>query len=829
MTVAPRRTILCVFLFASPAEAQPKPSPAQVEFFEKKVRPVLAQHCLSCHGEAGKKVKGGLRMTARAELLTGGDTGPSLVPGDAAKSLLVQAVKYDGDLKMPPKGRLKDHEIADLTAWVKDGAAWPEMGSTAATAKAGGPLFTDAQRGFWAFQPVRKPAVPQSTLPHPIDAFLAAKREAAGLRPAPPADPRTLIRRVTFDLTGLPPTPAEVDAFLADTSADAFEKVIDRLLASPAYGERWARHWLDVVRYADSNGLDENTSFGNAWRYRDYVIRAFNDDKPYDQFVKEQLAGDLLGKDEGGRMNDESKTRNSGGFFSSFILHPSSFQDALTATGFLVLGPKVLAEPDKQKMVMDIVDEQIDVVSKAMLGLTISCARCHDHKFDPLPTRDYYSLAGIFKSTKTMATLATVAKAHERTLASPADEAKLKAHQANVDALDGVAKKAKTPPFAALGGTAGAQAATITLNKSVAALKAAAPPVPMVLAVQDDAKPGDVKVHVRGNHLTLGETAPRIFPRIVAGEAQTPVPPTGSGRLQFAEWVASPANPLTARVIVNRVWMHHFGEGIVRSPDNFGKLGDRPTHPELLDWLANELANPDRKGGGNSAGHPLPYGRGSPEAWSLKRLHKLILTSDAYKMSTAFSEPAALADPDNKLLWRFNRRRLEAEAIRDGMLAAAGTLDRTTGGSLLNNGNFEYIQNEHSKGGVRYGGTRRSVYLPVIRNNVFEFFQTFDFVEPHVPNGKRSSTVVAPQALYLMNNPFVAEQAKAFAASLPKEDSERVKAAYLRALARPATADEVSRALRFVGAFKASAGDRAKAWAAWCQVLFASSEFAYLD
>ncbi|HUR56057.1 MAG TPA: PSD1 and planctomycete cytochrome C domain-containing protein, partial [Gemmataceae bacterium] len=587
MTVAPRRAILCVFLFASPAPAQ---TPAQVEFFEKKVRPVLVEHCQSCHGEPGKKVKGGLKLTSRAGLLAGGETGPAVVPGDVAKSLLAQVVKYDGDLKMPPKGKLKPQEIADLTQWVKDGAAWPDAGAGAAVAKTGGPLFTDEQRAFWAFQPVKEPAVPSSKHAHPIDAFLDAKRAAAGLRPAPPADRRTLIRRVTYDLTGLPPTPAEVDAFLADRSANAFEKVIDRLLASPAYGERWARHWLDVARYADSNGLDENTSFGNAWRYRDYVIKSLNDDKPYDQFVKEQLAGDLL---------------------------PPS-PDSLTATGFLVLGPKVLAEPDKQKMVMDIVDEQIDVVSKAMLGLTISCARCHDHKFDPIPTRDYYALAGIFKSTKTMATLATVAKAHERTLASPEDEAKLRAHEAKVAALDTVAKKSKNQatPFAGVGGFAGTQAATITLNKSVAALKAAAPPVPMVLAVQDEANPADVKVHVRGNHLTLGEVAPRVFPRVIAGEKQSPVS-SGSGRLPFAEWVASRENPLTARVMVNRVWMHHFGEGIVRSPDNFGKLGERPTHPELLDWLATEfMASRASDGTGDAAKNPPIHTGGSPKPWS---------------------------------------------------------------------------------------------------------------------------------------------------------------------------------------------------------------------
>ena len=352
--------------------------------------------CLECHGAAGKKVKGKLRLMSRADLLKGGDSGPAVVPGEPDKSRLIEAVRYkDVDLQMPPKGRLADAEIAVLEAWVKNGAVWPNVETTKIDRPKPGQLFTPEQKHFWAFQPMKDspaPAVRDIGWVHsPIDAFILAKLEAKNLAPAGPADKYTLLRRVTFDLTGLPPTVDEIENFIKDHSPNAFEKVIDRLLASPAYGERWGRHWLDVARYADSNGLDENTAFGNAWRYRDYVIKSFNDDKPYNEFLREQIAGDLL--------PDADKN-----------------PDRLTGTGFLVLGPKVLAEPDKQKMKMDIADEQVDTLGKAVLGLTLGCARCHDHKFDPIPQRDYYSLLSIFTSTRTMKSLATVAHAFERPL-----------------------------------------------------------------------------------------------------------------------------------------------------------------------------------------------------------------------------------------------------------------------------------------------------------------------------------------------------------------------------------------------------------------------------
>lgn len=1103
--------LIAFLALAIPASAQ---DPKSVEFFEKKVRPLLVMHCLECHGADAKKIKGGLKLTSRAELLKGGDTGPAVVPGEPTKSKIIHGVRYkNDDLKMPPKGKLAESDIATLESWVKAGAVWPDAGTTTVEAPKAGELFTEEQKRFWAFRPMKLATPPlvkdRAWANSPIDAFILAKLEEKNLRPAKPADKYTLLRRVTFDLTGLPPTLEEIDAFIKDDSPIAFEKVVDRLLRSPAYGERWGRHWLDIARYADSNGLDENTAFGNAWRYRDYVIRSFNEDKPYDHFLREQIAGDLL-PDAGDNP------------------------DRLTGTGFLVLGPKVLAEPDKQKMKMDIADEQLDTLGKAVLGLTLGCARCHDHKFDPIPTRDYYSLLSIFTSTRTMKNLATVAQAFERPLPTgekpeeaQARARKIEAKQTEIkkltDALrakvfsdaranvaayllatadakgrSGVARmdagsniagaivleaeKYKkgtadktdigygqgigiiisyksentraeytiTVPkageyelelrYAALEsrpvrvsvegevrllnaakGTTGGWSPehqawkpegriTLAEGKNTLALEAhsllphidklavlpleaipaavagrpsqgtlaevsqqrklmlefangwaeylrrlktddptfgpwravanvpdkgfeelAAPilnhlrdkapaglldsfspkslgelatryasilqdkkvlvdpdgpfalktPLPanpevhypmefaqiskanneliaiqktaqvaaMVLSVDEGAKYSEVKadgkprnlfVQIRGNYLSPGEEAPAVFPRILAGESQKPFTTTtdeatkaeanqtrygnvraSSGRLELANWIADSKNPLTARVLVNRVWQHHFGEGLVRSTDNFGKLGDRPSHPELLDWLALRFI----EGG-----------------WSIKKLHRQIFLSSTYQLGTEYSVPSTQysMDPENRLLSRFNRSRLEAEPIRDAMLAVGGTIDRRMGGTLLNNGNFTYVNNENSTNTARYDNDRRSVYLPVVRNTVFDFFQVFDFAEPHVTNGKRASTVIAPQALFLMNSPFAKEQAMAFAELVlksPRDDGGRVREAYLRAYGRLAMDEEVDQALGFVSRFEAALASkeadvgkrRTKAWQLFCQVLFAGSEFVYVN
>ena len=821
------------FLVTAPLVAQEPPRPATIEHFEKKIRPLFLAHCSRCHGADPAKLKGGLDLTTKAGLLSGGDTGPAVVPGDPERSTLIQSVRYLGDLKMPPKGKLSDREIADLTDWVKNGAPWPESPARPAPSpnpvRGSGPrpLFTDEQKTFWSFQPIRDPAIPSVTYPsgapvsHPVDAFLQAKRQEKGLAPAKPADKRTLIRRVTFDLTGLPPTPEEVDVFLHDQSDDAFAKVVDRLLASPAYGERWARHWLDIARYADSNGLDENTAFANAWRYRDYVVRSFNADKPFDRFLQEQLAGDLLPPSP----------------------DAAEQADRFIALGYLAIGPKLLAEPDKQKMLLDIADEQLDTLGKGVMGLTLGCARCHDHKFDPIPTRDYYSLLGIFTSTRTMQNLNTVAKAFERSLGGPeppeaaATRAKLDQAYKNVRELE---REFGRTPEADKAKRQEIHEKAEKVRAEIKQLEKQLVPQNHALSVEDGSpaaygtQPRNLYVQIRGNYLTPGEEAPAVFLRILEGETPKPfvastkaaVSPhepgkirygTGrvsSGRLELARWLTDSRHPLTARVFVNRVWKHHFGEGIVRSPDNFGLLGERPSHPELLDWLATRFRE---------------------TGWSIKRLHRLILLTNSYQMSSAFDPNAATADPENRWLWRYPRRRLEVEAIRDAMLAVAGNLDPTVGGTIFPHGNFEYVRQP------RYDSPRRSLYLPVIRNNVYGMFQTFDFPDPSTLNGHRVSTVVAPQALFLMNSPFAAQQAAVFADRLwqhnSTSDTGRIHYAYRLAFSREATSEEIATILRFLDRYTATltsdgtpgtSPDR-RAWAAWCQTLFASSEFIHLE
>ncbi len=720
-------------------------------FFETRVRPVLVERCFGCHGPESK-MRGGLRVDSREALLKGGGRGPALVPGQPEDSLLVRALRHDGELQMPPRTKLPPREIADLTTWVRLGAPWP--GSRAAVvSKAAGDApaaITPEQRSFWAFQPPRRPALPTvrdaGWVRSPVDAFVLAGLETKGLTPAPAADRRTLIRRATFDLTGLPPTPAEVDAFLADCSPAAFARVVDRLLASPAYGEKWGRHWLDLARYADSNGMDENLAQASAWRYRDYVIRAFNTDTPFDRFVREQLAGDLL---------------------------PGPTAEQIVATGFLSLGPKMLAEDDPVKMEMDIVDEQVDTIGRTFLGLTLGCARCHDHKFDPVPTADYYALAGIFKSTRTMDHFKVVARWHERPLDS----------------------KPPAPP-----------------GKDE-------PERPAAMAVEDGAVT-DLRVHLRGSHLTLGRTVPRGFPRVLAGDRQPSLPPRQSGRLQLAEWLTRPDHPLTARVLVNRVWQWHTGHGLVRTPDNFGRLGERPDNQPLLDWLALRFV---------------------ADGWSVKKLHRRIMLSSTYQIGSAYDDRAAQVDPENRLRWRWDRRRLDAEEVRDALLAVGGTLDRTAGGSLLEGKNRTYVIGYPNARYARYDSHRRSVYLPVLRSDLYAVFQAFDFADPSTSSGRRPTTTVAPQALFMLNDKLVREQAGALAQDLlaraDRDDAGRIRLAYERAYARPPRDAETARALAFARAEEQSlagaVGDpaerRRRAWESLCWALLAANEFLYVD
>jgi mono/diheme cytochrome c family protein len=714
----------CLFLPVAARTAEPKPSPAQAEFFEKSVRPVLADNCFDCHGP--RKQKGGLRLDSRAALLSGGDSGPAVVPGKPDKSLLITAVHYDDNPRMPPRNKLKPEQIAALTDWVKQGAPWPAAAAEIRPpAPAGNAIQISAKdRDFWSFRPVVDPPPPRvndAAWPRTsIDHFVLARLEAAGLRPAPPADKRTLLRRATFDLTGLPPTPEEIDAFLADDSPRAFERVVERLLSSPHYGERWARHWLDVARYGEDQAHTfQARKYPYGYRYRDWLVRAFNADLPYDRFIKEQLAADLLGGPDR--------------------------QENLAALGFFALGPVYYGDPRK----LDQYDDRIDTLTRGVLGLTVACARCHDHKFDPIPTRDYYGLAGVFASTDYEAV----------PVGTPEEVAKAKKEMA-------AAPKGK--------------------NKN-------APPKFPVIHALKEGQPVTLRVHLRGNPATLAEEAPRRFLSVLSPDGK---PFTkGSGRLELAEAIASPDNPLTARVMVNRIWQHHFGKGLVRTPSNFGALGERPTHPELLDHLAKRFL---------------------ASGWSVKALHREILLSAAYQQSGQLNEAAWKIDPEDKLLWRFAPRRLEVEAWRDAMLAVSGQLDRTLGGPSLDL--------------ARPDNRRRTFYGAVSRHELDPLLRLFDFPDPNITSGERPVTTVPLQQLFVLNSEFMVRNARALAAGLAEtkgDDAARIRRAFPLLYGRPATQEELQLGLAFLHAPQAK--DGLSRWEQYAQVLLSANEFLYVD
>ena len=790
-----------------PAVSADEPTPEQVQFFETSIRPVLVEHCQKCHG--ADKQWGSLRLDSGKAVLTGGDSGAAIVPGQPEKSLLIRAIRQqDEDLKMPPKGKLTDKQVADFVQWIKQGAHYPV---TVDPTK-----IRHRDPKHWSFQSPVDPPVPVVTdkvwPKSGLDQFVLAKLEAEKLSPAAPADKRTLIRRATYDLIGLPPTPEEITSFLKDNSSDAFSKVVDRLLDSPAYGERWGRHWLDVARYADSNGLDENVAQGNAWRYRDYVVAALNNDKPYDRFITEQLAGDLL-------PTDDVALR----------------YERLIATGFLTIGPKVLAEVDQAKMQMDIVDEQIDTIGRAMLGLTLGCARCHDHKFDPIDATDYYGLAGIFKSTKTMDSYIKVAKWHENPIHTPDEVARKAAFdeqatqrkavvQKAVETADAQVKAAlapgeKPPEKLETKYSEETKAELKRLRDELAAFEKTAPDMSFAMGVSEDAVI-DVAIHIRGNPLKLGEVVTRRVPKVLAGQMPPQFTPQHSGRLELARSMADKAHPLTSRVIVNRVWRWHFGKGLVRTMDNFGLLGEPPTHPELLDWLAHRFTE---------------------QGWSLKSLHRLIMLSSTYQLSSHVAQSVAERDPENRLLGRANIQRLEAEEVRDAMLAVTGRLDQKLGGSLLKVKNRDYFFDHTSKDLTDYTSQRRSIYLPVVRNNVYDIFQLLDYPDAAVPTGDRNATTVAPQALLMMNSEFVSQASTDFASRLlalpDMDDAGRLQRMYVLAFGREATPDEISQSKSFAAeleqAFVKTEPDPAKrrtqAWAGLCQVVLAANEFIYLQ
>lgn len=901
------------------------PDTANIEFFEKKIRPVLVEHCYKCHSHDAEKVKGGLLLDTRDGLLKGGDSGPAIVPGDPEKSLLIKAVRYtDENLQMPPKNKkLAPEQIAHLETWVKTGAADPRS--------AQGPNSTNKVQSsaHWAFQPIRQRPVPavknKRWVETPVDAFILARLEEKKISPSPRADKRTLIRRATIDLLGLPPTPEEVSQFLADTSADAYPRLVDRLLDSPHYGERWARYWLDIARYADTKGyiFEEERRFAYAYTYRDYVIRAFSEDLPFDQFVIQQIAADLLPLGEDKRP--------------------------LAALGFLTLGRRFLNNQP------DIIDDRIDVVTRGTMGLTVSCARCHDHKYDPIPTKDYYSLYGVFASCsepgeKPLLGTAALPKAYPEYLAErekrenelktyreikeaetlsklrqQVGEYLLAAHDAQKLADKGkqeaLARERKLDPtvtqhwinsleawsknhhpifapwlalaalpenefaskakelsakFAAnsdtnlllnplvakmfsgepaaslkelserygrlfsdmekrwkefLEGNAKAQAAegqpkpppptalpdaheeairqALLANdapcnlkpdeltrlfdvptiqriralgrkaEEVHAIHPGAPP--RAMALQDNPTPHNPRIFLRGNANNPGAEVPRQFLEVLAGPNRKPFE-KGSGRLELAQAIASTNNPLTARVIANRVWMYHFGAPLVRTPSDFGLRSEPPTHPELLDYLAALLMSPT---------NPQPSSPNSQHGlgWSLKKLHRLMMLSSAYQQSSQDNPAFAKIDPNNQLLWKMNRRRLDFEAMRDTLLAVAGKLDRTPGGQAVELTTEPFT-------------TRRTVYGFIERQNLPALFRTFDFASPDTTSPQRFTTTVPQQALFLMNSPFVVQQARNLMERPELESKatveQRVRHLYQMALQRDPTRDELRLALGFL-------------------------------
>ena len=741
-------------------------SPDQRAFFESKIRPVLVKQCYECHAAGAKKIGGKLLLDAPAEMIAGGESGPALVPGKPDESLIIQALRYE-EPEMPPKQRLPDNVVQDFITWVKMGAPDPRLDAPKTASK----QVTTDKAALWAYQPITDPRTPEVKAKNwprgVIDRFVLAKAEASGLMPTADATPEALIRRLCVDLTGLPPTVEELRSF----KQQPIERLVDKLLMSPRFGERWGRHWLDVARYAESNGndgLSRNPSFPHAWRYRDYVIQAFNEDTPYDRFLTEQIAGDLLPADS-----------------------PAQRDRQLIATGFLAIGSKP-AKAMNDNFEMDIVADQIGVIGSGIMGITVGCARCHDHKLDPIPAKDYYALAGIFKSTETM----WGAAGYEALTAPQTPLHELKAAPKMI------------PPDAT-------ELARFEKKKGKPKAKPAfvyASETPLAMGAREGKAIADCKLNIDGDSKKLGTAIPRGFVSACGGNEASKIDPKQSGRLQLAQWLTSPKHPQTARVMVNRIWLNLFGEGLVHTPDDFGVFGDRPTHPELLDHLATSFMR---------------------EGWSMKKLIRRIVLSRTYQLSSACDTKLREADPDNALLTRHRRRRLDAESLRDAMLAASGDLNEQPGqGSIVQH--HEVLINQ--MGSLHQPSNHRSVYLLMLRNSMPPELTPFNLPDALTVTGKRDASTLATQSLYLLNNAFIVEQSQRLA-KLVLQAPDGVRLAYQRALSRDPTNSEIERAESFIReadlsmvSEQGSDNDRlAKSWAALCQALLASNEFRYVD
>jgi mono/diheme cytochrome c family protein len=804
---------------------------ARLEFFEKKIRPLLVDNCFNCHS-ANTNSQSGLRVDDRNGLVVGGRRGPAVVPGQPEKSLLIKAVrKIHPEVKMPPKKDLSEEQIADLTRWIKDGAAWPKPRVPAFVSRPN-PEYAKLRKEHWAFQPLsdawrvelRKQPGDGKWARDDIDRLLLAKMEATGLKPVGDADALTLIRRVTFDLTGLPPTVEEINEFVGAWDAPnakrgaVYEKLVDRLLASPRFGEQWARHWLDLARYGESTGSARNLPYPHAWRYRDYVIDAFTKDTPYDQFIHQQIAGDLL----------PWKTQE-------------QRDEYLTATGFLAIGVRDVNQRFKVRFVMDNIDEQIDAVSRSMLALTVSCARCHDHKFDPIPTTDYYALAGIFQSSDQCTALRNKMGGGGLDYYDPAKlirlggkieidpklaekkqeaKARLTKAQANLKNLVDNPDSVPVGPEREKKLTVARQQVK-KIQAELISLDDPASQGAVAMGVREAKEIADCEIRIRGEAEKIGPTVPRGFLTAFEVPGAPKINAQQSGRLELAQWLTSEKNPLTSRVIVNRVWHHLFGQGLVLSVDNFGITGDKPSHPELLDHLATRFMK---------------------DGWSIKKLVRTIVLTHAYQLGSEIPAANVKTDPANRLVWRHNPRRLTAEEIRDAMLLASKKLDpnRPKGSPAMELKVIELSNVSPLAKGLDEAANKsvhRSIYLPLVRTIVPKSLEVFDFADQGLVTGSRDTTTVATQALYLLNAPFVRQQSQVLAQGLMKtslDDHGRVSMAYQSTLGRPATEKEYERAARFIADYEAAArkektaDPQGAAWASFCQALLASAEFRYI-
>jgi hypothetical protein len=901
--------VVGIFLTASlrqahTAETPQEPSREGLEFFEKKIRPALAENCYACHSEKSRKPQGGLLLDSIEAMLKGGGSGqPAIVPGDPEKSLLIKAIRHtDAKLQMPMGGKLPDQLIKDFEAWVKMGAPAPRASSAVASKQ---PAYNfDEARKFWSFQPVKDHQPPkvknESWVKSPIDRFILARLEEKGLKPVADAGKRTLIRRATFDLTGLPPTPEEVEAFLKDSSPNAFEKVVDRLLASQAYGEKWGRHWLDVARYADTAGDNSDYPVTAAYRYRNYVIESFNKDKPYDQFIREQLAGDILARHSSPRVDgrlpeeEEDEVEIPGAKRQSAAEIEKSRQEKIIAAGYLAMSRRFGSRNKEMNLT---IDDTIDNLGKTFLGLSVSCARCHDHKFDPIPQRDYYSLYGVFNSIrysfpgaeiyphpaemvalvggkeaenfyKQQKELSEIDDAIERLKSERGVAARNKkmkeAEAAKAEAPAATGKEAKPSEAKRNNETAGAQEKAeapknkeglladydrdINNNQKAQASKRMPDEVEAewtsVRLRQSElharyikiakaytvveGTPANARIHRKGDPKSLGDEVPRGFLTIL-GAQQVPKDHRGSGREFLAGWIADSKNPLTARVMVNRIWAYHFGKGIVQTPNDFGARGKQPTHPELLDWLTVRFI----EGG-----------------WSIKKMHKLMMLSHAYQLASDGGENGRLTrvatgrnsaiDVNNDYLWRFNRRRLEAEEIRDSVLAVSGALDRTMGGEHPFPPEQTWRFSQHVQFFAVYDTNRRSVYLMQQRLKKHPFFEVFDGADTNATTDNRAQSVTPVQALFLMNSPFMHDQSDQFAVRVGMAyDTIRERADYAFRLAygRSARPEEIREAQNYLlqARQELEAGNTTpdqlnrKALASYLRVVMSSNEFLYVD